>query len=281
MKNQNTTNNSKLTAAQKRAITIANKKALKALSDIENKALAIVESEELQSLTHEQYSALEAQQKALSYQALSIRELELLTALEAQDNTINSQALAVIERDFIESSATLESAINSIEQLVSNRIIQVQLELESKTALCSDSKKDALQKNIINRLKANKAFSNASAKTLQMIVDSSSASTLEYLLNASNYKTASRILDAAKFLNDEKHSSIIDYTLSALKRSSYQQTSVDNVCAISNQCYARISNAIKALAFFDLIDVKDCSRDKNLITKMSKNTLVSLKASQV
>ena len=254
--------NKKLTPAQKRAITIANKKALKALETAStlnesNQALAVleIETEALEVLTLEQYQSL-------------------LSATNV--NAASNYQLAVIEREFIESSAQ----IHDLKELLELRALEVALELESKVTFTSESKKLAMEKNYINRMQANKAFLNASLASLQLIVKRSNESTLEYLLNASNYKTASRVLDAAKMMNNEKHSSILDYTLKAIKRSMMQKTSVDQVCTISNQCYARISNAVKALAFFDLIDVTDCSFDSktNIINKMSKNTLVSIKA---
>ncbi|MGZ8220361.1 MAG: hypothetical protein ACXWT0_01805 [Methylobacter sp.] len=162
------------------------------------------------------------------------------------------------------------------QKLVSFRASEVEVELQSNMIAVSDNKAIAMQKNMKNRLKACKAFVNASESSLDLIVTHSSASMLEYLMNASNYKTATRVLDCAKYMCNEKHSSIIDYTLSALERSVLQKTSVDQVCNISQQCYARISNAVKALAFFDLIKVENAMFNDRLIVKLSKDSLISL-----
>lgn len=139
----------------------------------------------------------------------------------------------------------------------------------------SNDKADKAAKNIAARFRTCETFKNASAESIALIIKHSDDATLEYLLNASNYKTATRILDAAKMLNSEKHSSIIDYTLSAVKRSSLQKTSVDMICSSANQCYSRVSNAIKALYFFDLIAVENATTNKRLIVRMSKETMIS------
>jgi hypothetical protein len=166
--------------------------------------------------------------------------------------------------------------MSNLQVNVAFRSSEVQIELESNMIAVSESKQALATKNIINRLKANKAFTSASIASLELIVKHSNAQTLDYLLNASNYKTASRILDAAKMLNQEKHSTILDYTLTALNKSMLQKTSVNELCVKSSQCYARISNAVKALAFFNVITVDNVTLSNNIISKMSKDTLVSI-----
>ncbi|MGZ8261412.1 MAG: hypothetical protein ACXWTU_00445 [Methylotenera sp.] len=169
---------------------------------------------------------------------------------------------------------------NNLKNTVIFKSLEVERDLQSNLISVSDEKQASLTKNYINRLKANKAFINASQSSLETIVKYSDIETLEYLMNPSNYKTASRILDAAKMLNSEKYSTILDYTLSALKRSPMQKTSVDSVCNIANQCYARVSNAVKALAFFDLIEVSDVTTNGNIIVKMSKSSMIQLKIAE-
>lgn len=161
-------------------------------------------------------------------------------------------------------SVSLNKAVNKAEYALVEKRINV-----------SSEKKDLMQKNITARFKTCETFKNASSESIALIIKHSDDATLEYLLNASNYKTATRILDASKMLCNEKHSSIIDYTLSAVKRSSLQKTSVDMICSSANQCYSRVSNAIKALYFFNLIAIDNATTNKRLIVRMSKESLIS------
>ena len=157
---------------------------------------------------------------------------------------------------------------------LTNSIIFASIEASEKmqkTLLATSEEKAVLiNKNMINRLKVNATFCKASNDVLLIIANASSELALEYLLDAKNYKTAQRVLDVAKMLNkDSKYSSIVDYTLvSITKLSSKDQnikTSLKAVMQDTTQCYSRISNAIKALAFFNIITVDTTIDERTMI----------------
>jgi hypothetical protein len=161
---------------------------------------------------------------------------------------------------------------------VSFKANEVEVSLQSNLIAVSDDKAIALQKNMINRLKVNAIFCKTSIEVLTIIVNASSEQALEYLLDAKNYKTAQRILDVAKYLNnDAKYSSIIDYAIASInKLTSKDQNvsaSIERIMIDTTQCYSRISNAVKALAFFKIISVDTSIDEKTMIiNKLSKDT---------
>jgi tetratricopeptide (TPR) repeat protein len=215
-------------------------------------------------------------------QALVHHAIEQSNLRELRDDIIKLEQL---ELDCPSSSATPNVIIDdihnalSIADVVENRIQSVEDELETKLMLVSDNQSERVMKNNKARLRTCEEFKKASEKALNLIVENSDEQTLLYLMNAKNYKTAQRILDCAHMLTESgKYSSILDYTKQALKRASHNRNSVDAVCAISGQCYARISNAVKALHFFNQIELSDCtlSDNKRLVLAMSKNTMISV-----
>jgi hypothetical protein len=204
--------------------------------------------------------------------ASKVEAIETVQAIEAIETVEAIEAIEAIE--------TVE-AIPTFRTFMELSVEDIKLDLLAVEMSCSESKKDSIHKNIKARLRACETFAKASDKSLDLIIANSSESTLQQLMNYRNYKTATRILDCANMLSKEgKFSSILTYALNALQRSTMQQTSIDSICAIANQDYSRIANAIKALAFFDLIQVKNADFQDKLIVKMSKNTLVSLASAE-
>lgn len=138
-------------------------------------------------------------------------------------------------------------------------------------------------KNTVNRLKTIETFGKASESALTLIATHAlEQSAFNQLTAHSNYKTACRVLDAAHFLTASKsYSTIIDYTLKVLQRAKSVNLSVDQICAQSNQCYARISNALKALHYFGIVSLSNAQTDRNFITRMSKDSIVSFDADKL
>lgn len=194
---------------------------------------------------------------------------------KSTSKTVKASKVEAQQIEAIEVTPTVESA--PLKTFMELSIEDVKLDLLAVELSASEAQKERVSKNIKARLRTCEVFTKASDKALELIVTNSDEQTLQQLMNYKNYKTATRVLDAAKMLSKESSfSSILTYTLNALQRSSLQKTSVEMICSIANQDYSRVANAIKALAFFGLIDVENAEFTNKLITKMSKNTLVSV-----
>lgn len=149
--------------------------------------------------------------------------------------------------------------------------------IEEKQAFLSDDKAATAQKNKVNRLKVNDNFCKLDNDVLALIAEHSSEQVLENLLSCNNYKTAQRVADVAKMLSNKKHSTIIDYTISALEKSMLEKTTIDQLCARTNQCYSRIANSVRALQFFNIVIVDNIELNKcNLIKSLSKESSLKL-----
>jgi hypothetical protein len=158
------------------------------------------------------------------------------------------------------------------------RLFVALLSLDRELLASSSAETQALFVRSRNALNKEKKFVTLSQDAQNMVtarIAQLGDTGRDYLFQR-NYKTLDRILDAARMIDGKSTSSILEYVSRPIKRSKSVDLTVDNVCVQANQCYARVSNAIKALAFFDLIKVHNASYlgQSTFVDKLSKESRV-------
>lgn len=151
------------------------------------------------------------------------------------------------------------------------------LSLDKALLAQSDAETKALYVRSRNALNKEKKFTLLSSDTQQALVERIALlgdSGRDYLFQR-NYKTLDRILDAGLMIDNKKSSTILTYVGRVLKRSKSTNLTTDQICGQSSQCYARVSNALKAFAFWGYVKPHGTHamyRESTFVDKLSKET---------
>lgn len=152
--------------------------------------------------------------------------------------------------------------------------------LDEKIAFASDAKVELLEKNVKSRTNMIKKVLNCSAESAAILELNLTPKALDLIMQSPNLKTTERLVHCANLMTGKgKSSTILTHVLKALKRR--KKLTIAGLCAESDQCYSRVANAVKALAMLKVIDIIGAVIDKDdprYITKMTKETIVSLNA---
>jgi hypothetical protein len=158
------------------------------------------------------------------------------------------------------------------------RLFVALLSLDKDLLASSSEETKALYVRSRNALNKEKKFVTLSTDAQAMVtarIAKLGDSGRDYLFQR-NYKTLDRILDAARMIDGKSTSSILGYVITPVKRSKSVDLTVSNIRSQTGQCYARVSNAIKALAFFDLVRVHNASYlgQSTFVDKLSDDSRV-------